>query len=267
MEIPQAILSDADGTLADTLHLIRHGQYETSKTYLTRHGIPAAELPSYPAYEALLNQAVGGSARDTLEKTVRLLYQQQPHHLDGIDFDALHDMLNPIQDEIAPEFVRAYEGLPEFLSALGKARVKLAIFTSGTPHHVVRNFGVALPELGLTRLFRDASRNDTDKLHEFEAAVEKHFGLPDFTVVTCDDTKAHKPNPEGLQIAMKRLDVTPAQSLVLGDHSVDMQAGVNAGVKQRVGITHGFESAETLRAAGASTVVSSLPELTARLTR
>lgn len=265
MEIPQAILSDADGTLVDTLHLIRHGQYETSKAYLTQHGIPAAEIPDYPTYEALLNQTVGGSARDTLEKTVRLLYQQQPHHLVGMDFDALHDMLNPIQDEIAPEFVRAYEGLSEFLRTLGKASVKLAIFTSGTPHHVVRNFGVALPELGLTRLFRDTSRNDTDKLHMFEAAVKEHFGLPDFTVVTCDDTKVHKPNPEGLLIAMKRLHVTPAQSLVLGDHTVDMQAGVNADVRQRVGITHGFESAETLTTAGATSIVSSLSELATTL--
>lgn len=267
MEIPRAILSDADGTLVDTLHLIRHGQYETSRAYLTQHGIPTADIPGYEVYEALLHQAIGGSARDTLERTVRLLYQQQPHHLDGIDFDALHDMLNPVQDRIAPEFVHAYEGLSDFLRTLGETGVKLAIFTSGTPHHVVRNFGIALPEVGLTGLFRDASRNDTDKLHEFEAAVKEHFGLPGFTVVTCDDTEAHKPNPEGLLIAMRRLDVTSAQSLVLGDHTVDMQSGINAGVKQKIGITHGFESAETLRKAGATSVVSSLPELAASLMR
>jgi hypothetical protein len=44
----------------------------------------------YDAYEVLLNQTVGGSARDTLEKTVRLLYEQSPHHLDEMDFDELH---------------------------------------------------------------------------------------------------------------------------------------------------------------------------------
>ena len=32
MITPEAIISDADGTLVDTLSLIRHGQYETFKT-------------------------------------------------------------------------------------------------------------------------------------------------------------------------------------------------------------------------------------------
>ena len=36
MRLPSAILSDADGTLVDTVKLIRHGQFEAVKTYLTQ---------------------------------------------------------------------------------------------------------------------------------------------------------------------------------------------------------------------------------------
>lgn len=261
MNIPRAILSDADGTLVDTVHLIRHGQYETAKTYLTQHGVPAADIPEYEAYEAHLNEVVGGSARDTLERTVRLLYQNQPTHLKGMDFDALHDMLNPVQDSIAPEFVKAYDGLPKLLSYLGTTGIKLAIFTSGTPHHIVRNFGVSLPELQLTELYKDKSISDSEKLRIFEKSFAEHFGLPGFTVVTCEDTVTHKPDPEGINLAMKRLNVMPADAIVLGDHKVDIESGINAGVQVLVGIAHGFSDETALNIAGATKVVRSLNEL------
>lgn len=262
-----SILSDADGTLVDTVHLIRHGQYEAALEYLQVHGIPEKDLPDYPAYEGLLNKTVGGSARDTLERTVRLLYAERTYHLEGLNFDDLHARLDPIQDRIAPEFVHAYDGLPSFLRFLGDAGIKLAIFTSGTPHHVVRNFGIALPELGLAGLYQDKAVTDRQKLAMFEQKLRAHFGLPAFTVVTCEDVSAHKPDPAGLQLAMQQLGVKPEHSLVLGDHKVDIQAGINAGVPELVGITHGFNDRAALEAAGATRVVDSLGELTSILER
>jgi phosphoglycolate phosphatase-like HAD superfamily hydrolase len=265
MITPEAIISDADGTLVDTLHLIRHGQYETAKTYLTQKDIGLAHIPSYEEYEVLLNQTVGGSARDTLEKTVKLLYEDQPQHLVGIDFDELHDLLNPVQDRIAPEFVKAYDGLPRFLTQLGKLGIKLAVFSSGTPHHIVRNFGVSLPELGLTDLYKSSAINDIEKLRQFESTIMKHFMIPEFTVITCEDVTTHKPDPASLNLAMQRLNVTTEKSMVFGDHAVDMQAGVNAGVALRVGVTHGFNGDKLLLDAGATQIVHSLDELTDQL--
>ena len=261
MITPEAIISDADGTLVDTVKLIRRGQYETAKQYFSQHSIPEEEIPSYEAYEVLLNRAVGGSARSTLERTVRLLYKNSPHYLVHMDFDELHGMLKPIQDKIASEFVRAYEGLPEMLSKLGDADIKFAIFTSGTPHMVVRNFGIALPELGLTTLYTDRSKTYDAKLDIFTRVVTETYTLAAFTVVTAHDTDLHKPNPQSLLLAMQRLGVKPENSLVLGDHKVDMEAAMNAGVSLRVGITHGFDDRATLEASGATHVIDSLSEL------
>lgn len=261
MQTPEAILSDADGTLVDTLRLIRHGQYEASKTYLAQQGVDPDEIPSYEEYETHLNQSVGGSTLDTLERTVRSLYQDRPHHLEHLDFEALRDLLDPIQDRIAPEYIRAYDGLSNFFMRLGQLGIKLAIFTSGSPHHVVRNFGVALPELGLTTLFQDQGISDRDKLTRFEAAVQDHFSLPGFTVVTCEDVTTHKPDPTSLELAMQRLGVSPERSWVLGDHEVDMKAGARARVPERVGINHGFSDKPTLYGAGATEVVGTLGEL------
>lgn len=262
---PEAIISDSDGTLVDTLHLIRHGQYETFKTYFTAQEVDPADIPSYEDYEVVLNQTVGGSARDTLERTARVVFENRPQYLEGADFDELHDLLNPIQDKIAPEFVEAYKGLPRLLNRLGELGIKLAIFTSGTPHHIVRNIGVSLPELGLTDLYKSTDMTDTEKLRLFEKTVKEHFAIPEFTVVTCEDVSTHKPDPASLVMAMQRLGVTPENSLVFGDHAVDMQAGINAGVPVRIGVTHGFNGDKVLLDAGATGVVHSLDELTDQL--
>lgn len=265
MTTPEAVISDSDGTLVDTLHLIRHGQYETFKTYFTQKGVDPVHIPNYEAYEPLLNQTVGGSARDTLERTARLIYKDHPQYLESADFDELHDLLNPIQDKIAPEFVKGYDGLPRFLTQLGHLGIKLAIFTSGTPHHIVRNIGVSLPQLGLTELYKSTAMDDVEKLRLFEKTVTEHFAIPDFTVVTCDDVLTHKPDPASLVLAMQRLGVTPEKSIVLGDHGVDMKAGINAGVPVRIGATHGFNGDQVLLDAGATQVIHSLDELTNQL--
>lgn len=254
-------MSDADGTLVDTVELIRRGQYETACRYLLNHGIADTLIPDYAAYTNALNIVVGGSARDTLEKTLELLYKGTPEHLRGVDYDELHKLLNPTQDELASTTVQAYADLVKFLLFLGKSNIKLAIFTSGTPHHIVRNFSAALPELGSKDLARGGVQDEQIRLERFIKVFQEHFKLPQFEVVTCNDTNTHKPDPEGLNIALKRLDVSPDYSLVLGDHKVDMQTGVNAGVKVRVGITHGFDDRKTLEKAGATKVVDSFEEL------
>lgn len=261
----EAIISDADGTLVDTVSLIRHGQYETARQYLLLHGVPADDIPNYKTYDELLLQTVGGSARDTLERTMRLLYEASPHHLESMNFDELHDMLNPVQDSIAPEYVTAYEGLNDFFRYVGETGIKLAIFTSGTKHHIVRNFGIALSHLGLTELYKDTSKTDDEKLKLFIEKVSKAYDIPAFVVVTASDTGEHKPNPEPLNLAMQLLGVTPDQTAVLGDHKVDIQTAVNAHVDKRIGITHGFDDRETLLKNGATDIIDSLEELSSKI--
>ncbi|HPG37363.1 HAD-IA family hydrolase [Candidatus Saccharibacteria bacterium] len=263
----EAIIADADGTLVDTLALIRHGQHETVTSYLTQYGLPPEQLPDYDQFETSLHVVMGGSARSTLEAVVKHFYADQPALVGEVNYDALHDMLNPVQDRIAPEYVTAYAGLSDYLQFVGSSGLKLAVSTSGSPHHVVRNFGIALPELGLTDLYKDTTASDTAKLQQFIDRTKKYFHLADFVVVTCDDVTAHKPDPEPFIAAMDRLAVSPNNSLILGDHSVDMRAGRAATAAEIVGITHGFDDKQTLLAAGATRIVDSLPELVAWLQR
>ena len=256
-----ALLSDADGTLVDTLQLIRRGMYETTRQYLSMVGIPADDIPSYGTYVPLLNKSIGPSARATLERAVRLMYSADPHYLANLNFDAAYGLLDPVQDKLAVEYVKPYPGLTAFLEGLGRKRIPMAIFTSGTPHHIVRNFGIALPKLGLVEMYKDKSISNRHKMEEFISAVKREYELPDFCVITCDDTTTNKPDPEGLLLAMRRLGLGAAGSIILGDHGVDMLAGKNAHIQTRIGITHGFNDSAQLYDSGATLVLDSLAEV------
>jgi phosphoglycolate phosphatase-like HAD superfamily hydrolase len=262
----EALLCDSDGTLVDTPLLIRHGQFEAAHTYLTNHGIPSDDLPDYPTYEALLHKVVGGRTRDTIESTVRLLYENQPHYLEDIDFDELYALLDPIQDRIAPEYVHGYPGLENFLSSLSEMGIKMAIFSSGDSRMIVRNLGIALPQVELGELYKAPAIPNQEKLRMFVNAVRETYKLPGFTVITSDHTTEHKPHPEGLQMCMEQLGVTASASAVLGDHVYDMTVGIRADVPIRIGITHGFDDEQTLRSAGATDIAHSLDEVSAILT-
>ncbi|QQS20131.1 HAD-IA family hydrolase [Candidatus Saccharibacteria bacterium] len=257
----KAVLSDSDGTLVDTVQLIRHGQFATLKKYLAQKNVPSQNVPHYSEFVAALNESVGGSAKNTLEKTAKLLFHNRSDILDAFDFDALHDLLNPIQDSLASTYVKPYDGLSELLHSLGSLHIKFGIFTSGSKHHIVRNLGVALPELVLSNLYQDSFRSEDEKFNIFVSRFKETFHLPDFSVVTCELVDAHKPDPASLQYAMEKLAVKPDECLVLGDHAVDMQSGANAGISQRVGISHGFHDSKALELAGATKIITSLDEL------
>ena len=265
MSTIDTLLTDSDGTLVNTPDLIRHGQFEASKQYLTHHGIPAEDIPTFSVYDGFLHQTVGGRTRDTIESTVRLLYQHQPDYLTGIDFDELYSLLDPIQDRLAPEYIKAYPGLDELFANLGRMGIKLGIFSSGDQRMIVRNIGFALPELGLFDLYKDPKFSNQEKLDLFTNTVKDRYKLPAFTVVTSDDTDAHKPNPAGLNLALQRLGSEPARTAGMGDHKFDMQASSNAGLPVRIGVTHGFDDEAALRAAGATDIIELLSEVPAIL--
>ena len=64
-----------------------------------------------------------------------------------------------------------------------------------------------------------------------QQGLEK-YDLKDYfdVVVTAEDTKKHKPDPEPVNIALAKLDSRPEQSLMLGDTMFDILCAKNAGV-------------------------------------
>ena len=257
----KAIISDADGTLVNTMYLIRHGQYEAAAEYLTAHGVPRHDIPDYEVYESYINKSVGGSTRETFERTIRLLFgRTHEQHLDKIDFGDLDARLAPIQDRIAPLYVHPFHGLTELFSWLGTSKTSIGIFTSGNRRMIIRNFGVSLPVIGYTELFRQDEIPVEERLNAFVARAKAVYGLPEMAVVTCDDVTKTKPDPEGLLMLLDQLNVSSDEAVVLGDHAVDMQAAHAAGL-HIIGISHGFGTVADLKEAGAIRIVDDLASL------
>jgi len=62
------------------------------------------------------------------------------------------------------------------------------------------------------------------------------FDLPHDLLLSRDDVLRTKPNPEHLWEASTRLEVSPAQAGMVGDHWMDVQAGQKAGCAATLGI-------------------------------
>jgi len=257
----KAIISDSDGTLVNTLYLIRHGQYETTAKHLLSRGVPRHDIPDYDTFETYINKSVGGRTRETLEATVRLLYSvTHEHHLEKLDFDELDQELKPVQDQIAPLYVHPFHGLTELFTWLGKNNIGLGIFTSGSAYHIVRNYGIALPVLGYTDLYLNETADNFEKLRAFTDRVKAVYGISQFVVINAEDVTRTKPDPEGILKALDKLGFKTDEVIAMGDHPVDIQAATSAGI-HAIGTTHGFSTAAELKAAGAIHTVSSLLEI------
>jgi pyrophosphatase PpaX len=61
---------------------------------------------------------------------------------------------------------------------------------------------------------------------ELEAVgIASLFGV----TVGYEDVSRHKPDPEGVHLALERLGAQPEQTLLVGDSAADLQAGLAAG--------------------------------------
>jgi pyrophosphatase PpaX len=94
----------------------------------------------------------------------------------------------------------AYPGVAEMLAALRAGGVRLGIVT-----------GKGREAWDVTRAFTDVG--------------------PFEVVVTDDDVHAAKPDPGGLLAAAEALGIAPEQAVYVGDGTVDMRAGRNAGMR------------------------------------
>ncbi|MCA0971632.1 pyrophosphatase PpaX [Halobacillus litoralis] len=124
--------------------------------------------------------------------------------LEKINPDRVGDMIETYRThnvEHHNEYVKAYDGVVETVKKLKDAGFKLGIVTTKMRYTV--NMGLELTDL--------------DGLFE--------------TVVTLDDVEHAKPHPEPIETALKALGSEPAETIMVGDNTHDIEAGQNAGTK------------------------------------
>lgn len=80
-------------------------------------------------------------------------------------------------------------------------------------------------------------------------------------IITADDHIARKPEPDAIRQLLLDIDVLPENAVVVGDHPFDMIAAARARVGLKVGILHGFGTAQDLLNGGADFLCNELISL------
>ena len=122
-----------------------------------------------------------------------------------------------------------YPGIPELLDHLKVAGVQMAVYSN--------------------------------KADEFSKVIVEHYFPGIFQLIRGKvDGVPVKPDPTGVRSVMKELGADPAETLFVGDSSVDIRTGHNVGMTT-CGVTWGFRSRESLVEAGADNLADTAAEL------
>lgn len=97
--------------------------------------------------------------------------------------------------------------------------------------------------------------------YRIKEMLDQHFPGSFFNIIIGgEDVQTAEPSPEGLLLAIKQLHVTKAETLYIGDSTVDAATAKAAGV-DFAGVTHGVTSAEELGKYPHWKIMNSLEEL------
>ena len=81
-------------------------------------------------------------------------------------------------------------------------------------------------------------------------------------LITASDVTANRPMPDMIQLAMKQFLITDASEVAkVGDSTIDIEEGKNAGCSLNIGITTGAHTAEQLATANPNYIIHHLMEL------
>ena len=119
----------------------------------------------------------------------------------NVDTDEAINIYRSYHRDNFGERIKLFPGMKELLKSLKEGGYKLGLVTS-------RLTGTTM-----------------QGLEKYE--IKEYFDA----VVTADDTEKHKPNPEPVNITLKRLDAKPEESIMVGDTIFDILCAKNAGVK------------------------------------
>lgn len=127
--------------------------------------------------------------------------------------------------------VQLYDGAHKMLQTLRKAGYKIGLVTAARYPH-----------------------EDLERLQ-----ISEHFDV----IIGARDITKHKPDPEGILLAVERLGITPDEAVYVGDMMTDIYAAKAAGLKAAIGVTIGLANRRELETAGADVILDDLLSLPA----
>ena len=136
-----------------------------------------------------------------------------------------------------------------------------------TQYYGAHNMDATAPYPGVTELLDHLKTAGvqiavySNKADQFSQVMVEHYFPGMFALVRGKvEGVPVKPDPAGVHSVMGDLAAEPAKTLFVGDSSVDIQTGHNAGTKT-CGVTWGFRSRASLEEAGAEFLADTVEEL------
>ena len=136
-----------------------------------------------------------------------------------------------------------------------------------TQYYGAHNMDATAPYPGVTELLDHLKTAGvqiavySNKADQFSQVMVEHYFPGMFALVRGKvEGVPVKPDPAGVHSVMGDLAADPAKTLFVGDSSVDIQTGHNAGTKT-CGVTWGFRSRASLEEAGAEFLADTVEEL------
>jgi phosphoglycolate phosphatase len=103
----------------------------------------------------------------------------------------------------------------------------------------------------------------SNKPHAMTIKITRELGIHRFfngQIYGGDSLVVRKPDPSAILMIAARYNVPSSRTLVVGDSSVDIMAGKNAGART-VGVTYGFRSVEELTQARSDALIDGFGDL------
>jgi pyrophosphatase PpaX len=193
--------------------------------------IDTNELIIQSFFHALRGVAPEGFAREHIIPYMGQTLKSQLQHFSGQeDVETLTQAYREYNHLRHDEMVSLFPGVAEVVPQLRNAGIRLGIVTTKMRETSIR----ALELLGL-------------------------FENMD-TIVSLDDVENAKPHPEPVAKAIRALGANPAETLMVGDSSVDMESAIAAGAVP-VGVAWSLKGEEYLLKSGAEYVLQEMNEL------
>lgn len=207
----ELIVFDMDGTILDTLVDLKN----CMNYVLEQYHMPTRTLEEIRSF-------VGNGIRTLIERAT-------PSGTSSETLNAIHKDYLAYYEMHCADNTKAYDGIPELLSALKKQGYKTAV--------VSNKANAAVQDL----------------------CVEFFNGLFDLAIGERPEL-AKKPAPDMVELALTQMNIPKEKAVYIGDSDVDVATAKNSGLDM-IAVDWGFRDRDVLKAQGAEIIVSAPQEI------
>jgi phosphonatase-like hydrolase len=167
---------------------------------------------------------------------------------------AIRETLIGTNNEISEENIQAI--FQDFLQLLDLAYQNLMVIPTKNTEHLFKDLRALNILVVLNTGYNRATATSLINKLNWQQGI--HYDL----LVTASDVKNTRPSPDMILLAMQTLNIHDANMVIkVGDSTIDIEEGINAGCKYNIGVTTGAHTKEQLLTANPNFIFDNIYDL------